>query len=200
MEFSLQYSFSDNTFHLHVKPIKQPMTPLVIFSLWLRGFKSLSFALEVLRGRLTRFLGLRMVSALCRLDSATLYRRLYSQPSWQFWFFFANKSWLLFLLISFLKPWRDYSVRGKSNVWRLAKYWLPTPPTARRVCPPSAFGAGGGHTRWMERGVGGSIFWKTPGTALYSTYVSTFCSRLSMITKVDWFFYWYLSFAEWQYM
>jgi hypothetical protein len=36
---------------------------------------------------------------------------------------------------------------------------------------PTAFDAGGGHTRWVERG--GSIFWKTPDTALYSTYVST---------------------------
>jgi hypothetical protein len=33
----------------------------------------------------------------------------------------------------------------------------PTPLTARRVCPPPAFGAGGGHTRWLEKG-GGSIF------------------------------------------
>jgi hypothetical protein len=39
--------------------------------------------------------------------------------------------------------------------------------------PPPAFGAGVGHIRWLERGVGGSIFWKTPDSALYSTYVST---------------------------
>jgi hypothetical protein len=38
--------------------------------------------------------------------------------------------------------------------------------------PPPAFGVGGGHTRWVERGWG-SISWKTPDTALYSTYVST---------------------------
>jgi hypothetical protein len=33
------------------------------------------------------------------------------------------------------------------------------PPTARRVCsvPPPAFGAGGGHTRWVERGWGVNI-------------------------------------------
>jgi hypothetical protein len=50
-------------------------------------YKSLSFALEVLSARPTRFLGLRMVSALFRLDSATLYRRLYPSklifPCWQ---------------------------------------------------------------------------------------------------------------------
>ncbi len=42
----------------------------------------------------------------------------------------------------------------------------PTPPHR----PASVyFGAGGGHTRWVERGVGGgSIFWKTSDTALYS--------------------------------
>ncbi len=38
--------------------------------------------------------------------------------------------------------------------------------------PPPAFGAWGGHTRWVERGWAGQ-FWKTPDTALYSTYVST---------------------------
>jgi hypothetical protein len=39
----------------------------------------------------------------------------------------------------------------------------PTPPLPQRVCPPPAFGAGGGHTRR-------SIFWKTPdiGLASYS--------------------------------
>ncbi len=30
----------------------------------------------------------------------------------------------------------------------------PHPLTARRVCTPPAFGAGGGHTRWVERGWG----------------------------------------------
>jgi hypothetical protein len=52
----------------------------------------------------------------------------------------------------------------------------PTPLTARRVCVVGeAFGAEGGHTRWVEMGMGGgeSIFWKTPDTALYSTYVRT---------------------------
>ncbi len=53
----------------------------------------------------------------------------------------------------------------------------------RRVCPPPASGAGGGHTRWVERGGEGSIFWKTPGTALYSTYVSTLCSQLTRREK-----------------
>jgi len=30
----------------------------------------------------------------------------------------------------------------------------PNPLTVRRVCPPPAFGAGGGHTRCVERGWG----------------------------------------------
>jgi hypothetical protein len=30
----------------------------------------------------------------------------------------------------------------------------PPPLTARRVCPPPAFGAGGGQSRWVERGWG----------------------------------------------
>jgi hypothetical protein len=36
------------------------------------------------------------------------------------------------------------------------------------------FSAGGGHTRWVERGWG-SIVRKTPDTALHSIYVSTLC-------------------------
>jgi hypothetical protein len=42
---------------------------------------------------------------------------------------------------------------------------------------PSAFGAEGGHTRWVERGWG-SIVGKMPDTALYSPYVSTLCGHL----------------------
>ncbi len=48
----------------------------------------------------------------------------------------------------------------------------PPPPTAPRVCTPPAFGGGGTHSLGGEGG-GGSIFWKTPDTALYSRYVST---------------------------
>jgi hypothetical protein len=55
------------------------------------------------------------------------------------------------------------------------KIFTPHPLTSRRVCtpPPPPLVRGGGHTRWVERGVGGSIYGKTPDTALYSTYVST---------------------------
>jgi hypothetical protein len=38
----------------------------------------------------------------------------------------------------------------------------PHPLTARRVCAP-AFGAGGGHTRWMEKGGGGKYFGRRHG-------------------------------------
>ncbi len=47
---------------------------------------------------------------------------------------------------------------------------LPLPHFPATVYPP-AFGTGGGHTRWVERGWG--VFYKTPDTALYSSYVST---------------------------
>jgi hypothetical protein len=51
---------------------------------------------------------------------------------------------------------------------------IDPPPPARRVCPPTAFGAGGGYTRWVERGVGGQHLGRRHAdTALYSTYVST---------------------------
>ncbi len=51
-------------------------------------------------------------------------------------------------------PLRDYTVRGQSNVWRLPKYWPPPPPHRQGECVPSTLGAGGGHTRWLERGWG----------------------------------------------
>ncbi len=33
----------------------------------------------------------------------------------------------------------------------------PPPPSAPGASVPPAFGAGGGHTRWLERGVGGGV-------------------------------------------
>ncbi len=49
---------------------------------------------------------------------------------------------------------------------------LPPPHRPASMYPPTpAFGAGGGHTRWVERGGGGVKSWKTPDTALYSIYV-----------------------------
>ncbi len=48
-------------------------------------------------------------------------------------------------------------------------------PPPHRPTSVYAFGAGGGHT---ERGWG-SIFWKTPDTALYFTYVSALCYTVS---------------------
>jgi hypothetical protein len=34
----------------------------------------------------------------------------------------------------------------------------PPPPSPPGECAPPAFGAGGEHTRWMEKGVGGQYF------------------------------------------
>jgi hypothetical protein len=47
----------------------------------------------------------------------------------------------------------------------------PLPPHRPASVYPPAFGAGGGHTRGVERGWGGgrSIVWKTPDTVLHST-------------------------------
>ncbi len=50
----------------------------------------------------------------------------------------------------------------------------PTPHRPASVYTPT-FGAGRGHTRWVERGWGvNTVVQKTPYTALYSIYVSTF--------------------------
>ena len=50
----------------------------------------------------------------------------------------------------------------------------PPPPSPPGECVPPAFVAGGRtHSPGGEGGGGRSIFWKTPDTALYSTYVGT---------------------------
>jgi hypothetical protein len=54
------------------------------------------------------------------------------------------------------------------------------PPLPPGDFVPPAFGAGGGHIRWVERGGGGSIFRKTSDTALYSTYASTLCHKVKI--------------------
>jgi len=54
-----------------------------------------------------------------------------------------------------------------------SKILTPHPLTARRVCTPCLWCVRGVDTLDGWRGDGGSIFWKTPDTALYSTYIST---------------------------
>ncbi len=71
---------------------------------------------------------------------------------------------------------REIIARGQSYGWRLPKYWLPTPLSARRVCTPRLLVRGRTHSLGGEGG-GGSIFWKTSDTALYSTYVSALWSQ-----------------------
>jgi hypothetical protein len=55
----------------------------------------------------------------------------------------------------------------------------PPPPHRPASVYPPAFGAGGGHTLWVERGWVANVR-KTPDTALYSIYVSTVCLHGSM--------------------
>ncbi len=49
----------------------------------------------------------------------------------------------------------------------------PPPPLHQRVCTPSPLVRGKDTHSLGGEGGGGSIYWKTPDTALYSTYVST---------------------------
>jgi hypothetical protein len=69
----------------------------------------------------------------------------------------------------------------------------PPPPHRREYVPP-AFDAGGGHTRWVERGVGGQYFgrrktldWplteKVPDTALYSIICKHFVGSTTMFVR-----------------
>jgi hypothetical protein len=50
----------------------------------------------------------------------------------------------------------------------------PPQPSLPGECVPPAFGAGGGHIRWLEGvGGGGQYFGRRQTSALYSTYVGT---------------------------
>jgi hypothetical protein len=55
---------------------------------------------------------------------------------------------------------------------------IPPPLTARRLCTPSPL-VRGEDTLGGWRGGGGSIFRKTPDTALYSIYVGTLWCKLN---------------------
>jgi hypothetical protein len=60
----------------------------------------------------------------------------------------------------------------------------PPPPhrPASVYHPPRLWCGGRTHSlggKGVEAALGGSIFWKTPDTALYSTYVSTLCATAS---------------------
>jgi hypothetical protein len=57
----------------------------------------------------------------------------------------------------------------------------------QNIDPPPPHCGGRTHSLGGERG-GGSIFWKTPDTALYSTYVSTLCYLPLKVHKIENFF------------
>jgi hypothetical protein len=54
----------------------------------------------------------------------------------------------------------------------------PPPPSPPGEYLPPAFGAGGGHTRWAERGVGGQYFGKRQ-TQLCTLHMSVLCGQMS---------------------
>ncbi len=97
---------------------------------------------------------------------------------------FSNTAWCRFTTLSIAECGRRREgLYCKRRIQCLASSEIltPHPLTARRVCTP-AFGAGGGHTRWVERGWG-PIIRKTPDTAQYSIYVSTLWRGVSFPSK-----------------
>ncbi len=70
---------------------------------------------------------------------------------------------VLWQLICRIKAQSTYECRVQSSVWRLPKYWPPTPsPPSECVLPPHQSRA----VRWW-----GSIFWKTPDIGLASCII-----------------------------
>jgi hypothetical protein len=76
------------------------------------------------------------------------------------------------------RPQSTYICRVQSCVWRLPKYWPPTPsPPSECVLPPHQ---GGGYTLAVRcKGGGKSIFLKTPEIGLASYKVISLRSRLT---------------------
>jgi hypothetical protein len=70
-----------------------------------------------------------------------------------------------------------------------SKIFTPPPPTLPGECVPPRLWCGGRTHSLSGEGGGGSIFWKTPDTALYSRYVSTlcFCSFRMDEISLPWF-------------
>jgi hypothetical protein len=64
-----------------------------------------------------------------------------------------------------------------------SKILTPPPPTPSPPgeCVPPAFGAGGGHTRWVERGWGVNILEDARHCSVLYTYVSTLWPRPSPV-------------------
>jgi hypothetical protein len=50
----------------------------------------------------------------------------------------------------------------------------PHPPHRPASVYPPAFGAGGGHNRWVEKGAGGQYFWRRK-TQLCTQHMSSLC-------------------------
>ncbi len=80
-------------------------------------------------------------------------------------------------------PQSTYICRVQSCVWRLPKYWPPTPLSTQRVCPRPAPKAGGTYSPGGEggEGVGGSIFWNTPNIGLASYSIISLRLEVKMI-------------------
>jgi hypothetical protein len=73
------------------------------------------------------------------------------------------------------KTQSTYVCRVQSSVWRLPKYWSPTPFPV----PPPAPKAGGGGTH--SPGGEGSLFWKTPDIGLASYSIISLRNKMSSI-------------------
>ncbi len=84
-----------------------------------------------------------------------------------------------------------------------SKYWPPTPLSAWLVCTPRLCCGGRTHSPSGEGGGGGSIFWKTEDTALYSTYIESSLARpkpvklFAYLVSVNWIISWHDEQSDW---
>ncbi len=76
-----------------------------------------------------------------------------------------------------------YICREQSSVWRLLKYWPPTPPKPSESVLPPHQRRGGTHSLAL-RGLG-SIFWKTPDIGLASYSIIPLRPRFSHLPASD---------------
>ncbi len=138
---------------------------VLFFPLWLKSEPdwlaiSVSTSQQFRVGQIVRFGCLSAISQLASREGEVggvrqLSLHCVTQPytTWPSW---REQGWGLHSLPLF-RPQSTYICRGQSCVWRLPKYWSPTPFSTQRVCLPPAPKGGGTQSPGGEGGGGVNI-------------------------------------------
>ncbi len=121
---------------------------------------------------------LATIITIYKIRIANLDLRSWQSPIWKYLLFRGKRVHVCMVAgKKYLPTYAEY--RLQSCVWRLPKYWPPTPsPPSEWVLPP--------HQRWgvhTRRVVRGPIFWKTPDIRLASYSIISLRSQVKLNRK-----------------